>query len=127
MVNISQRPPEAEDRAVPGHWLGDLILYSTASASRIGTVVERATRFVMLLRLPDDYGALAVQEAIVAKMTQLPGDPAQDADLGSGSRKRWPTMPLSLQQSTSICISAIRTHHGSAVPREHQWPTAPIF
>jgi len=72
MVNISQRPPEAEDRAVPGHWLGDLILCSTASASGIGTVVERATRFVMLLRLPDDYGALAVQEAIVAKVTQLP-------------------------------------------------------
>jgi IS30 family transposase len=72
MVNISERPPEVEDRAVPGHWEGDLILGSTASGSAIGTVVERMTRFVMLLHLPDDHGAAAVQEAIVAKMAQLP-------------------------------------------------------
>jgi IS30 family transposase len=73
MVNISERPPEVADRAVPGHWEGDLILGSTASASAIGTLVERSTRFTMLLHLPDDHGALAVQEAIVAKMAQLPG------------------------------------------------------
>jgi IS30 family transposase len=72
MVNISERPPEVADRAVPGHWEGDLILGSTASASAIGTLVERSTRFTMLLHLPDDHGALAVQEAIVAKMAQLP-------------------------------------------------------
>ncbi|PZP11017.1 MAG: IS30 family transposase [Sphingomonas hengshuiensis] len=72
MVNISERPPEVEDRAVPGHWEGDLILGSTASGSAIGTVVERMTRFVMLLHLPDDHTAVAVQEAIVAKMAQLP-------------------------------------------------------
>jgi IS30 family transposase len=72
MVNISERPPEVADRAVPGHWEGDLILGSTASGSAIGTLVERTTRFVMLLHLPDDHTALAVQEAIVAKMAQLP-------------------------------------------------------
>jgi IS30 family transposase len=72
MVNISERPPEVEDRAVPGHWEGDLILGSAASGSAIGTVVERMTRFVMLLHLPDDHRALALQEAIVAKMAQLP-------------------------------------------------------
>ena len=72
MVNISQRPPEVADRAVPGHWEGDLILGSTASGSAIGTVVERMTRFVLLLHLPDDHTAAAVQEAIVAKMAQLP-------------------------------------------------------
>nr|WP_206667772.1 IS30 family transposase [Mycobacterium marseillense] len=72
MVNISERPPEVEDRAVPGNWEGDLILGSTASGSAIGTLVERSTRFVMLLHLPDNHGALALQEAIVAKMAQLP-------------------------------------------------------
>lgn len=72
MVNISERPPEVEDRAVPGHWEGDLILGSVASGSAIGTLVERSTRFVMRLHLPDDHGAMAVQEAIVAKMASLP-------------------------------------------------------
>jgi transposase, IS30 family len=72
MVNISDRPAEVADRAVPGHWEGDLILGSTASASAIGTLVERSTRFVMLLHLPDNHGALAVQEAIIAKMVELP-------------------------------------------------------
>ena len=72
MVNISERPPEVADRAVPGHWEGDLMLGSTESGSAIGTLVERSTRFVMLLHLPDNHGALAVQDAIVAKMAQLP-------------------------------------------------------
>lgn len=72
MVSISERPPEVADRAVPGHWEGDLILGSTESASAIGTLVERTTRFVMLLHLPDNHGALAVQNAIVEKMAELP-------------------------------------------------------
>jgi IS30 family transposase len=72
MVMISERPPEVEDRAVPGHWEGDLILGSTASGSAVGTLVERTTGFVMLLHLPGDHGALAVQEALVAKMATMP-------------------------------------------------------
>jgi len=72
MINISERPPEVADRAVPGHWEGDLIMGSTASKSAIGTLVERTTRFTMLLHLPENHGAEAVQEAIVAKMAALP-------------------------------------------------------
>ena len=72
MVMISDRPAEVEDRAVPGHWEGDLILGSTESGSAVGTLVERTTRFVMLLHLPGRHTAEIVQEAMVAKMATLP-------------------------------------------------------
>ncbi len=72
MVNISERPAEADDRAVPGHWEGDLILGSTASGSAIGTLVERTTGFVVLLHLPDDRTAATLADAISAKVPQIP-------------------------------------------------------
>jgi IS30 family transposase len=72
MVMLSERPAEVEDRAVPGHWEGDLIMGSTASNSAVGTLVERSTGFVMLLHLPEGHGALAVQEALLAKIATLP-------------------------------------------------------
>jgi transposase, IS30 family len=72
MVMISARPAEVEDRAVPGHWEGDLILGSTASGSAVGTLVERATRYVLLLHLSGGHTADIVQEAMVAKMATLP-------------------------------------------------------
>ena len=71
MTNISQRPPEIEDRAVPGHWEGDLIT-GTANKSAIGTLVERMTGFTLLLHLPGNHGADAVEEAMITSISQLP-------------------------------------------------------
>jgi IS30 family transposase len=73
MVMISERPAEVADRAVPGHWEGDLIVGS-ANGSAIGTLVERSTRFTLLLHLPGDHGATAVRDAIAAAIMTLPGE-----------------------------------------------------
>jgi IS30 family transposase len=71
MVNISERPAEADDRAVEGHWEGDLIIGKN-SASAIGTLVERTSRFTMLLHLPERHGAEEVRDAIIPTITSLP-------------------------------------------------------
>ena len=71
MVMISERPGEVADRAVPGHWEGDLIM-GAGNKSAIGTVVERATRFVLLLHLPDGHQAPQVAEAMTEVMKTLP-------------------------------------------------------
>ncbi|HEY2196282.1 MAG TPA: IS30 family transposase [Mycobacterium sp.] len=72
MVNICERPAEAVDRAVPGHWEGDLII-GKDQASQIGTLVERSTGFVQLLHLPASREADVVAEAMIATIQALPG------------------------------------------------------
>ena len=72
MVMISDRPAEIEDRAVPGHWEGDLIIGSTSTRSAIGTLVERTSGFLMLLHLPGDHTAATVSTAMIKAMNTLP-------------------------------------------------------
>ncbi len=69
-VMISQRPAEVEDRAVPGHWEGDLLMGKRQTA--IGTLVERWSRYVMLFALPDGHSADAVRVALEETVQQLP-------------------------------------------------------
>ncbi|GAA2587793.1 IS30 family transposase [Microbacterium binotii] len=96
---ISERPAEAEDRAIPGHWEGDLIIGLGRSA--IGTVVERSTRFTMLIHLPREegygtiprtkngpalagYGAISMKNALANTMTTLPAQLARSVTWDRG-------------------------------------------
>jgi len=70
ILHISQRPAEAADRAVPGHWEGDLVF--GRGMTPVATLVERSTRFLMLVALPDGHRADVVADALAAKITTLP-------------------------------------------------------
>jgi IS30 family transposase len=71
MVNVAERPPEADDRRVPGHWEGDLLI-GKRNATAIGTLVERASGFAMLVALPDGYKPEHVAPALARKVQTLP-------------------------------------------------------
>ena len=73
MVLISDRPPEVEDRAVPGHWEGDLII-GKGGRSAIGTLVVRSSRYVMLLHLPHGRTAEDVRAALTRQISKLPAE-----------------------------------------------------
>jgi len=73
MVSISDRPAEALDRAIPGHWEGDLII-GKGGRSAIGTLVERASRFLVLLHLPHGRTAELVRDALTRQLAKLPAE-----------------------------------------------------
>ena len=83
-ISISERPPEADDRAMPGFWEGDLIIGKN-SRSAVGTLVERTTRYVMLLHLPGDHTAETVRTAMAAKIATLPAELVKSITWDRGS------------------------------------------
>ncbi|MGE2723414.1 IS30 family transposase [Mycolicibacterium pulveris] len=103
VITISQRPPEVDDRAVPGHWEGDLILGS-GCGSAIGTLVERSTRFTILLHLPDDHTAESVATAMIAAMSQLPAHLRRTITWDRGSEMAgWQDISLELRAPVYFC------------------------
>jgi transposase, IS30 family len=98
---ISDRPPEADDRAVPGHWEGDLIL---GSHGAIGTLVERSTRFTILLRLPGDHTAATVAAAMIEAMRELPDHLRRSITWDRGSEMaNWRQIHLELDAPVYFC------------------------
>jgi IS30 family transposase len=100
MVMISERPPEVEDGAVPGHWEGDLII-GKGVASAVGTLVERASRFLLLLHLPDNHGAMTVEEAMCMAIATPPVELKKSITWDQGSEM---TRHLDFTMETGIPI-----------------------
>ena len=103
MVMISDRPPEVADRAVPGHWEGDLILGKNGT-SAIGTLVERSTRFCLLLHLPGRRDAATVAAAMITTMSELPAHLRRSLTWDQGSEMgRHPEIALATGLDIYFC------------------------
>lgn len=103
MINISWRPAEAEDRAVPGHWEGDLII-GKRNLSAIGTLVERSSGYTMLLHLPDGYTPEAVRDALAAKIKTLPAAMRRSLTWDQGPEMRdWKDVAVSADIAIYFC------------------------
>ncbi|WP_395690134.1 IS30 family transposase [Nocardioides sp.] len=100
---ISQRPAEARDRAVPGHWEGDLVM-GVAGGVAVGTLVERSTRFTILLHLPGRHDADSVAAAMIREMADLPEHLRQSLTWDRGTElARYDKIQLDLDMPVYFC------------------------
>jgi IS30 family transposase len=103
MVNISERPKEIEDRAVPGDWEGDLII-GKGNVTAIGTLVERATGYTMLVHLPDGYKPEQVRDALAEKIKTLPDSVRHTLTWDQGPEMRdWKTVSIDADIDIYFC------------------------
>ena len=112
MVSIRERPTEADTRQVAGHWEGDLVFGARPSA--VATLVDRATRYAMVVALPDGNKAEAVAAALIDHLGRLPAHLRRSLTWDRGSE-----MAQHSAITTALALpvsSATRTTHGSAAP-----------
>jgi IS30 family transposase len=103
MVNISERPAEAADRAVPGHWEGDLII-GKGNQTAVGTLVERSTGYLMLVHLPDGYKPEQVAPALAAKIRTLPETVRRSLTWDQGPEMRdWKQVAVAADVEVFFC------------------------
>jgi len=110
---IADRPAEVEDRAVPGHWEADLIL-GPANRSAVGTLVERTTRFVILLHLPNGHDADQVAAAMIQEMSKLPAHLRRSITYDRGTEMvRYADIQLALDLPVFFCDPSSPWQRGS--------------
>jgi len=127
MVMISERPAEVEDRAVPGHWEGDLI--AGKGQRSIGTLVERSTRYVMLVRLPDGKGAPAVRKALAKRIVTLPTELRRSITWDQGKEMAEHVRFTDTDVAVYFCDpkSPWQEPVAARIEREHERPSASVL
>ena len=123
MVMISERPAEVKDRAVPGHWKGDLVFGKKMTS--IGTLVERHSRYVILLKLPNGHSAEEVRKVMTKRILTLPAQLRRSITWDQGKEM---AEHVRFTVETGVQIYFLRPQEPVAArqQREHQRPPSPV-